>query len=388
MTNAVGKINKLDVGLHRVAVISDTDPGQIAPGRCWLDTSGSAPVLKVRNLTDDGWLLAGGAGGSATVTNITHADSPYTIPSHVDILTLLCDTAGGDIVLVAPAASDNGDQIIVGNVIGGGSVDAGAIGSSQLLVDGVSYSATYSSVAADWQPVALSIDTNVALVHLANPGANMLIGDTDGGTTTGAVTVGSGLTLAGGVLTASGSDDDSAYQPLLPWGNAGDMLYLAESTGTDLALAATPSVSSSYPGYGPGPINDANDATGWMSNAGPGEWAALTFGSAQTVNRIRFLEWNAAYPGTTDATDLKLQYWNGSAWVDVRTWSGLNGTSDITDTFPPVTSTAFRLVDVAGNYYWGLATFSLYHATLTPIVIPKGTDGQVLTMVSGVPAWA
>lgn len=42
----------------------------------------------------------------------------------------------------------------------------------------------------------------VPLNQITNPGPNELIGDTDGGTTTGAVVVGSGLTFASGLLTA------------------------------------------------------------------------------------------------------------------------------------------------------------------------------------------
>jgi hypothetical protein len=43
-----------------------TDPGAIGPGQLWVDsTAPTAPVLKIRNAADDGWLVIGGGGGSA-----------------------------------------------------------------------------------------------------------------------------------------------------------------------------------------------------------------------------------------------------------------------------------------------------------------------------------
>ena len=99
---------------------------------------------------------------------------------------------------------------------------------STVTVAGTSTGPTVAVATGGVTNTQVSATAAIGLSKLADPGANKLVGDTDGGTTTGAVTVGSGLSLASGTLTASGSS--------LPSGlTAGDLLVV-DSTNTLVRL--------------------------------------------------------------------------------------------------------------------------------------------------------
>jgi hypothetical protein len=59
-----------DEAIHPAAYVQDADPGSVGEDRMWIDTTGSTYVIKVRNVTNDGWTTiydSGASGGSAVV---------------------------------------------------------------------------------------------------------------------------------------------------------------------------------------------------------------------------------------------------------------------------------------------------------------------------------
>ena len=81
---------------------------------------------------------------------------------------------------------------------------------STATVAGTSTAPTVAVATGGVTNTQVSATAAIGLSKLANPGANKLIGDTNGGTTTGAVAVGTGLALSSGTLTATGGSSGAS----------------------------------------------------------------------------------------------------------------------------------------------------------------------------------
>jgi hypothetical protein len=136
-------------------------------------------------------------------------------------------------------------------------------------------------------------------------------------------------------------------------------------SATNLALSATPSASytSSWEsvlalndGIDPPSSNDTvNRRWGTWPNQGE-QWGLLTWSSAQTLGRAQVYFFDDDQ-GIDMPASWKLQYWNGSAYVDVANASGypLAKNQYNTVTFTPVSTTRLRvLIQSAANYSVGL----------------------------------
>lgn len=111
------------------------------------------------------------------------------------------------------------------------------------------------------------------------------------------------------------------------------------NTGNNLALGKTATASSIWgAGYEAGKGNDGNLTTRWNAATGTGanEWLEINFGTNTTFNKTIISQ---AY---NRITGYKIQYWNGSSWVDAYT-GGVMGTNPKTDTFTAVTGSKVRL---------------------------------------------
>jgi len=66
MANSTIHSNFTGANLHVPGYAQDTDPGAVGTGKYWIDTSGGSGnwVLKVRNVTNDGWEIIASSGGS------------------------------------------------------------------------------------------------------------------------------------------------------------------------------------------------------------------------------------------------------------------------------------------------------------------------------------
>jgi alpha-galactosidase len=107
----------------------------------------------------------------------------------------------------------------------------------------------------------------------------------------------------------------------------------------NLAAGKTASASTYWGvGYEASMANDGLDTTRWnsASNDYAGSWLEVDFGANTTFNKtITKQDFNRI-------TGYKIQYWNGSGWVDAFT-GGTMGTTPKTDTFSAVTGSKVRL---------------------------------------------
>ena len=119
------------------------------------------------------------------------------------------------------------------------------------------------------------------------------------------------------------------------------------------ALTATANHSGggvSASGYGPelynnGVIPQPCSVTGtytwgWVTTSG---WIDFTWSSPKTISKVVFHKANR--PMTT----CTFQYWNGTAFVNFYTYNNASAPCEDSVTFPPVTTTVFRMNAVAGS---------------------------------------
>ncbi|UJF35475.1 Ig-like domain-containing protein [Paenibacillus hexagrammi] len=148
----------------------------------------------------------------------------------------------------------------------------------------------------------------------------------------------------------------------------------------NLALTATPSTSyvSSWEnlsgindGYDPRNSTDKNgSAYGNWAHGSPTEWVEYDWPNPVNVNKSDVYWWTDN-GGILAPTASKLQYWDGSAFVDVPNGSG-NGVElnkYNTTTFSPVTTTKLRLTMTRGAQWTGILEWKVF-ATPTTSVLP------------------
>jgi len=105
---------------------------------------------------------------------------------------------------------------------------------------------------------------------------------------------------------------------------------LATASGT------TSSASSSYASYPAVNLNDGNNFTRWNAAAGGTQWIELNFGSNKTFTKVVLKE------AIVRVNSYNIQYWNGSAWVNIA--AGIEVGPDKTITFTAVTAQKVRLL--------------------------------------------
>ena len=155
-------------------------------------------------------------------------------------------------------------------------------------------------------------------------------------------------------------------------------------SGTNLALGETASASSTWSaGDGASNANDG-DSTGtrWAAadETGAGQWLEIDFGTNTTFNRT------ITKQCFNRITGYKIQYWNGSAWVDAYT-GGVMGTSPKTDDFSSVTASKVRLYITAvqtdvGNIVPAIWEFEVYNTE------PSGTNLAIGETASASSTWS
>lgn len=87
------------------------------------------------------------------------------------------------------------------------------------------------------------------------------------------------------------------------------------SSGTNLAAGKTASASSTYGTNYASKVVDGNVSTGWSANGETaGAWLQVDFGASTTFNKTILKA-----DGYNRITGYKIQYYNGSSWVDLAT---------------------------------------------------------------------
>ncbi|MCL4493056.1 MAG: discoidin domain-containing protein [Nitrospirae bacterium] len=91
-------------------------------------------------------------------------------------------------------------------------------------------------------------------------------------------------------------------------------------------------------------------ATTWASAASSTDphWIVIDFGQSKTVDRVKIhWAWNAYQSLLMTSTQYKIQYWDGTDYVDAATVNN-SGSSTITETtFSPVTTSRIRIYQPA-----------------------------------------
>lgn len=178
----------------------------------------------------------------------------------------------------------------------------------------------------------------------------------------------------------------------------GDLLYNINSESS--VNQATPSrgasatANKSYTIYTPDRAIDGSDSTSWLSyNANVvGSWLKIDLGASKTITGWRMLQ-SAPITYEEDARSYRIESSNdGSSWSTVLDRTVL--AADETVNFAaPVTARYFRFTALTcngdGAAGWTIWTLELYgiEALLNLARLPIGTEGDVLTVVSGLPSW-
>ena len=113
--------------------------------------------------------------------------------------------------------------------------------------------------------------------------------------------------------------------------------------GPNFAEGCKATASSAGEGRPASNVNDLNYNTYWSAAAGKAsnEWLEIDLGTNRTFNKTILRQSNS-----DRITGYKIQYHNGTDWVDAHT-GGPMGTMVKIDTFPPVTASKVRLLVTA-----------------------------------------
>jgi alpha-glucosidase len=146
----------------------------------------------------------------------------------------------------------------------------------------------------------------------------------------------------------------------------------ATPTPVNLALGKTATASSDRVDYPAGYANDGNTTTRWnVADASHinDQWLEINFGAPTTVNKTVIKEISFQR-----ITSYKIQYYNGSSWVDACT--GTTAGSNKVDTFATVTASKVRLYIVTASNQPTVNEFEVYNSggvTATPTPTPTLT---------------
>lgn len=179
----------------------------------------------------------------------------------------------------------------------------------------------------------------------------------------------------------------------LPLTTTGDLLYVSAAPYTNRATAgqgasvSTP--SGEFSGNVVGRAIDQNDSTQWNSTSVvTSAEIHVDLGTSRTIARIRLLHSGTA---AESATALNVDTSpDGSSWTLLENVSGLTTGNNVFDLSTPTASRYWRLDPTAagGSNGWVIYTLELLElGSATISRLPIGSEGQVLTVTSGVPTW-
>ncbi len=146
----------------------------------------------------------------------------------------------------------------------------------------------------------------------------------------------------------------------------------ADSTTTNIAIGATASTSYCSPwetiaalndGYDPAHSNDkSHGAYGNWNNPGTIQWVQYDFSQSYTIDSME-VYWFDDDLGIDLPASCSIQYWNGSAWVNVSNPVGLgvSGNQYNKTTFTPVTTNKIRLnITAKSTHSTGILEWKVY----------------------------
>ncbi|MGB5107571.1 MAG: fibronectin type III domain-containing protein, partial [Candidatus Zixiibacteriota bacterium] len=132
---------------------------------------------------------------------------------------------------------------------------------------------------------------------------------------------------------------------------SGDFVFSTAEVLTKIDNGIIPTVSSTYSGYSISEINDgvldpfSGTASTWASteSATQAHWIEFNFGASQQVKRVVvYWAWNSSRSNWMTSQQMKLQSWNGSAYVDITTTNNTVADSCTFVDVTPVTTSRIR----------------------------------------------
>lgn len=183
---------------------------------------------------------------------------------------------------------------------------------------------------------------------------------------------------------------------------AGDLMYQEEAVDewinrATVAQGASADAISQYEGYSPAYVIDENDSTylACASNPVADDWFYIDLGQIRTIHRFRLKQ--ETYNGGWGATSYKVQGLNdwltegiSGDWTDIVTVTA-TASDETIDFSTPQTYRYFRFYALTGGgNSWNVFTAELIEHVEEPAYpdrLPIGTEGQVLKVSSGYPAW-
>ncbi len=190
--------------------------------------------------------------------------------------------------------------------------------------------------------------------------------------------------------SVEGTAADAMVNPMT---SAGDLIYGGASGVGNLATTAAGATFTdgghlNSPGSPLSNAFDENDSTHASYNAGGPRWVAADFGIAKEVESYRVYQ---SAGSTQRISDGLLQYsTDGLTWTTLVSL-GAFGTDTTITPCSATTAQYWRLYSTSGaSAVWQLNSLELYGSVAdgTPLRLPIGSDGDVLTVVSGLPDWA
>lgn len=179
---------------------------------------------------------------------------------------------------------------------------------------------------------------------------------------------------------------------------AGDLMYQEGAVDewinrATVAQGASANAISQYGGNSPAYVIDENDSTylACTSNPVADDWFYVDLGQIRTIHRFRLKQ--ETYNGAWGATSYKVQGcndWLTEYWTDIVTVTA-TASDETIDFSTPQTYRYFRFYALTGGgYSWNVFTAELIEHVEEPAHpdrLPIGTEGQVLKVSSGYPAW-
>ncbi|QGQ99168.1 discoidin domain-containing protein [Paenibacillus psychroresistens] len=152
----------------------------------------------------------------------------------------------------------------------------------------------------------------------------------------------------------------------------GAQSYRDSATATNLALNKTATVSEYYNNmaeYNGAKAVDGDGASRWATNdTTTTGWLVVDFGTNITFNKTITKQFD---PGGQRIKDYKIQYWNGSSWLDA--YSGTTPALNQADTFTAVTGSKIRLniLNINGTMGPSIWEFEVYNTNPANLALNK-----------------
>ncbi|MDQ0874886.1 hypothetical protein QFZ77_003545 [Paenibacillus sp. V4I3] len=198
--------------------------------------------------------------------------------------------------------------------------------------------------------------TKVTFSGLAAGSYDILVNNVNVGTATAVNSAKTSINLSVGTA--------ATYDVKLQLGTAAGPVDIApQGTAMTSFVSSWESLAGLNDGYTPTSSNDRGHAVyGNWDNPGTTQWVQLDFTTAKTISGSD-IYWFDDDQGIDLPASYTLQYWNGTAWVNVGSPSGLGVTANQynTTTFTPVSTTKIRLnITAKSTFSSGIESWKVY----------------------------